>query len=36
VRDGLSAQTAARQAGVSQDLILRLVDMGEQAQNLAI
>jgi hypothetical protein len=36
VREGLSAQTAAQQAGVSQDLILRLAEMGEQAQNLAI
>ena len=36
VRDGLSAQAAAQQAGVSRDLILRLAEMGEQTQNLAI
>jgi hypothetical protein len=36
MREGLSAQAAARQAGVSQDLILRLAEMGDQTQNLAI
>jgi hypothetical protein len=36
VRNGLSSQAAARQAGVSQDLIIRLAEMGAQTQNLAI
>lgn len=36
MRDGLSAQAAAQQAGISRDLILRLAEMGEQTQNLAI
>ena len=36
LRDGLSPQTAAQQAGVSQALILRLVEMGAHTQNLAI
>jgi hypothetical protein len=36
MREGFSSQAAARQAGVSQDLILRLAEMGAQTQNLAI
>ncbi|MEL7358231.1 MAG: hypothetical protein AAFN40_16910 [Cyanobacteria bacterium J06560_6] len=36
VREGLPAQAAARQAGISRELILRLVEMGAQNQNLAI
>jgi hypothetical protein len=36
MREGLSSQVAARQSGVSQDLIIRLAEMEEQTQNLAI
>jgi hypothetical protein len=36
MREGLSSQAAARQAGISQDLIIRLAEMGAQPQNLAI
>jgi hypothetical protein len=36
MREGLSSQAAARQSGISQDLIVRLAEMGEQTRNLAI
>ena len=36
VKDGVSAQSAAQQAGVSRDLILRLAEIGEQSQNSSI
>jgi hypothetical protein len=36
MREGFSSQAAARQAGVSQDLIMRLTEMGAQTPNLAI
>jgi hypothetical protein len=36
MRDGLSVQAAARQAGISQSLIIRLTELGQQSPTLAI